>query len=103
MQMNSIPIVEILMQYGADLDIPDADGWTARQHFLGCGPQVIAAVMKWIRKRDGDPAPRAEKCCEECGISTRSLKNCARCKVARYCSSLCQSMFLYFIPLVAPC
>ncbi|KAJ7021468.1 ankyrin repeat-containing domain protein, partial [Mycena alexandri] len=91
MQLNLIPTINILMEYGADLDIPDADGWSARKHFLSCGPQVTATITKWIRKRTGGEAPRAEKCCDTCGKSDASLKNCARCRTARYCSSECQA------------
>ncbi|KAJ7764854.1 ankyrin repeat-containing domain protein [Mycena metata] len=91
MQLNLIPTIDILMEYGADLDIPDADGWTARKHFLSCGPQVTATITKWIRKRTGGEAPRAQKCCDTCGKSDSPLKNCARCRIARYCSSECQA------------
>jgi hypothetical protein len=90
MQLNLIPTIDILMEYGADLDLPDADGWTARKHFLACGPQVTAVVTKWIRKRTGEEASRTEKCCDACGKADPSLKNCGKCKVARYCSSECQ-------------
>ncbi|KAJ7186842.1 ankyrin repeat-containing domain protein [Mycena filopes] len=92
MQLNLIPTIDILMEYGADLDIPDADGWTARRHFLSCGPQVTATITKWIRKRTGaSEAPRASKSCDTCGKSDAPLKNCARCRIARYCSSECQA------------
>ncbi|KAJ7911586.1 hypothetical protein B0H13DRAFT_2009257 [Mycena leptocephala] len=90
MQINLIPTVDILMEFNADLDLPDADGWTARRHFLSCGPQVTATVTKWIRKRTGGEAPREEKCCNMCGVSASSLKNCGRCRIARYCSADCQ-------------
>ncbi|KAJ7912521.1 hypothetical protein B0H13DRAFT_2007055 [Mycena leptocephala] len=90
MQLNLIPTIDILMEFDADLDLPDADGWTARRHFLGCGPQVTATVTKWIRKRTGEEAPREVKCCDKCGSSVSSLKNCGRCRIARYCSAECQ-------------
>ncbi|KAF8147766.1 ankyrin [Mycena galopus ATCC 62051] len=97
--------IDILMEYGADLDIPDADGWTARKHFLACGPQVTAAINKWIRKRTGEEAPRAAKACDACGKIDASLKNCGKCRVARYCSSECQggcniTPVLFYIHLV---
>ncbi|KAJ6632557.1 hypothetical protein B0H10DRAFT_2427203 [Mycena sp. CBHHK59/15] len=90
MQLNLIPTIDILMEYNADLDLADADGWTARKHFLACGPQVTAAVTKWIRKRTGEEAPREEKSCNACGKPSPSLKNCSKCRVARYCSVECQ-------------
>ncbi|KAJ6501070.1 ankyrin repeat-containing domain protein [Mycena vitilis] len=91
MQLNLIPTIDILMAFGADLDLPDADGWTARRHFVACGPQVTAAVTKWIRKRTGVEAPRSEKCCNTCGGSGPSLLHCCRCGIARYCSKECQA------------
>jgi hypothetical protein len=96
MQLNLIPTIDILMEFDADLDLPDADGWTARRHFLGCGPQVTATVTKWIRKRTGEEAPREVKCCDKCGSSVSSLKNCGRCRIARYCSAECQSAAIEF-------
>ncbi|KAJ7747686.1 ankyrin [Mycena maculata] len=91
MQLNLIPTIDILMEYDADLDLADADGWTARKHFLSCGPQVTATVTKWIRKRTGEAAPRAGKSCDACGVAAPSLKNCGRCRIARYCSTACQT------------
>ncbi|KAJ6510559.1 hypothetical protein C8R45DRAFT_921315 [Mycena sanguinolenta] len=60
MHLNLIPTIDILMEYGADIDIPDLDGIAARNHFLVCGPQVTATMTKWIRKREGKEAPRAK-------------------------------------------
>ncbi|KAK7028322.1 hypothetical protein R3P38DRAFT_2935379 [Favolaschia claudopus] len=90
MQFNLIPTIDILMEYGADIDIADADGYTCRKQFLSCGPQVTATITKWLRKRAGEDAPRAEKRCDECGKDGVSLKNCGKCRIARYCSSECQ-------------
>lgn len=91
MQLNWIPTINLLMQFNTDLDLADADGWTARGHFLSCGPQVTAAVTHWISKHSGEAALHAEKCCDSCGRSMALLKHCARCKTARYCSPQCQS------------
>ncbi|KAJ7490171.1 ankyrin repeat-containing domain protein [Mycena galericulata] len=52
MQLNLVPTIDLLMEYNADLDLADADGWTARNHFINCGPQVVACISKWIKKRD---------------------------------------------------
>ncbi|KAJ7675485.1 ankyrin repeat-containing domain protein [Mycena rosella] len=90
MQLNLIPTIDILMENNADVDLADADGWTARKHFLSCGPQVTATITKWIRKRTGGEAPREGKACDACGNSAASLKNCSRCRIARYCSADCQ-------------
>ncbi|KAG6879270.1 hypothetical protein C0992_003945 [Termitomyces sp. T32_za158] len=90
-QKNYTSAIELLLEYGADLDIPEANGLTPRQTFLKFGPKVTAVVQKWIRKRNGQEAPRNEKQCNSCGRTDSSLKNCARCHVARYCSVACQS------------
>ncbi|KAJ7207973.1 hypothetical protein GGX14DRAFT_455043 [Mycena pura] len=90
LQLNLVSMVDLLMEFGIDIDLADADGWTARENFTQYGPRVTATLTKWIRKRSGEEAPRAEKCCDACGVSTASLKNCARCRVARYCSPECQ-------------
>ncbi|CAK5263662.1 unnamed protein product [Mycena citricolor] len=90
MMLNMIQTIDILMEFNASLDIPEADGITPRRHFLGCGPRVTAAVTKWIRKRNSEEAPREKKSCDSCGKESASLKNCAKCRVARYCSVDCQ-------------
>ncbi|KAF7293239.1 hypothetical protein HMN09_01202100 [Mycena chlorophos] len=94
MQLNLISTINILMDNGADLDIPDADGWTARKHFMSCGPQVTAAITSWIRKRSGEVAPpHSKKCCDTCSkppAHGEPLKLCAQCRIARYCSQRCQ-------------
>ncbi|KAF8147768.1 ankyrin repeat-containing domain protein [Mycena galopus ATCC 62051] len=89
MQLNHISTIDILMEYNADIDLCALDGWAAKR-FITYGPQVTATMTKWIRKRTGAEAPRAEKCCDACGKIEASLKNCGRCRVARYCSSECQ-------------
>ncbi|TFK66409.1 ankyrin [Pluteus cervinus] len=85
--------VDLLMEYKADLNIPDADGLTSMKFFLSCGPQITATVRKWLKKMNGEEeAPLTQKRCdyEECGATDKPLKNCGRCKVARYCSVECQ-------------
>ncbi|KAG5729442.1 Ankyrin-2 [Termitomyces sp. T112] len=84
-----IRAIELLLQYGANLDIKEADGLPP-SNCLSFGPQVTAVVHKWIRKRSGQEAPRDEKGCDCCGVSDKPLKNCAKCHVARYCSVECQ-------------
>ncbi|KAF7967854.1 hypothetical protein HWV62_32862, partial [Athelia sp. TMB] len=90
---NNIPAIELLMEYGADLDIGDADGCIPRAFFVTCGPQVAAAVSKWLRIRSGEEALLAEKQCGKCKISGPdiSLKLCSKCRSIKYCSASCQS------------
>ncbi|KAG5350369.1 hypothetical protein C0989_011325 [Termitomyces sp. Mn162] len=85
-----IPAIELLLQYGANLDIKAADDLPP-SNCLSFGPQVTAVVHKWIRKRSGQEAPRDEKRCDSCGASDKHLKNCEKCHVARYCSVESQS------------
>ncbi|OCH89379.1 ankyrin [Obba rivulosa] len=89
-QNNQYEAVDLLMGFGADLDIPEADGHTPAQVFLTCGPQVTAAVRKWMRRRAGEQAPMDEKKCDGCRKTGISLKLCSRCHAARYCTTDCQ-------------
>ncbi|KAH7874556.1 ankyrin repeat-containing domain protein [Lentinula edodes] len=97
---NNVDFIDILLEHGASLDIPEADGLTPRNTFIRYGPQVTSCVTKWIRKREGINAPRegGQKRCgwigcdkpggEKDGKST--LMICSRCQVERYCSTQCQ-------------
>ncbi|KAJ7709303.1 ankyrin repeat-containing domain protein [Mycena metata] len=92
MQLDLVAIIGILLDNGVDLDIPDADGVTARDHFVYCGPRVIAVVARAIRTRAGVVSPpRSVKCCDTCAVVGVRLKVCGCCKVARYCSRDCQA------------
>ncbi|KAA1466978.1 hypothetical protein DENSPDRAFT_63519 [Dentipellis sp. KUC8613] len=86
--------VNILMEFGASLDIADADGFVPGNSFVNYGPQVTAAVTKWLRKRSGEQAPLDEKKCDFCGKkddgNQLKLKACSACRSARYCSAACQ-------------
>ncbi|KAG6817208.1 hypothetical protein H0H87_011566 [Tephrocybe sp. NHM501043] len=89
-QKNHIAGIDLLLEHGADLDIEDADGIAPGPFCLKCGPQVTAIVQKWVRKRSGEEAPRAEKRCDCCSATDKPLKNCSKCHVVRYCSVECQ-------------
>ncbi|OSX56980.1 hypothetical protein POSPLADRAFT_1067983 [Postia placenta MAD-698-R-SB12] len=52
-QTNGIGAIELLMEFGAQMDVADADGITPRGLHLLAGPQVTAAVAKWLRRRTG--------------------------------------------------
>ena len=84
--------IELLMEYGADPEIEDADGVKPSTFSLLAGPQVTAVLEKWKRKRSGAaPALRENKSCDGCKESKTNLNVCSRCKVALYCSTTCQS------------
>ncbi|KAI0354840.1 ankyrin [Trametes cingulata] len=89
-QNDSIPTVDALMEFGADLDIEDADGVTPEEFFIRAGPSVTAAVQKWKRRRTGDTQPLEEKICATCGKADGELKFCAKCAASWYCSRECQ-------------
>ncbi|KAH8093086.1 ankyrin repeat-containing domain protein [Cristinia sonorae] len=90
MQSAQIECIELLMEFGADLDIPDADGVLPSQFFVGAGPKIAAVVSKWLRKRSGEDAPLDEKKCKTCGKTEGSLKQCGKCHIVKYCSAECQ-------------
>lgn len=89
-QGGDIPLIDILMEHGADLGIPDGNGDSPRKMCLVFGAQVTAAVQRWERKRKGEVAPWEEKRCENCKAKGSGLKQCGRCHVVRYCSTECQ-------------
>ncbi|KAJ8488353.1 hypothetical protein ONZ51_g3596 [Trametes cubensis] len=89
-QNESMDAIEVLMEHGARLDIPDADGYTPDSFFIRCGPRVTAVVQKWKRKRAGESKPLDEKVCVVCGKGDGPLKWCAKCHKIWYCSKECQ-------------
>ncbi|KAK0245175.1 hypothetical protein EDD85DRAFT_758570 [Armillaria nabsnona] len=92
-QTNGIGAIDLLMEFGADIDIADADGFTPREVQLKSGPEVTAAVQRWLRKRSGDEKPMDTKACEFCnkpGGDGVQLRLCSKCQTARYCSTVCQ-------------
>lgn len=86
-----IGALELLMEFGADMDVMDADGITPRNFQLKAGAEVTAAVQKWMRKRSGEDKPMTSGC-ENCRkeADAEKLKVCSRCRTARYCSAACQ-------------
>ncbi|KAF8894160.1 hypothetical protein CPB85DRAFT_1377775 [Mucidula mucida] len=44
---NSISAIDLLMEFGADVEIADADGVTPRNFQLKCGPEVTATPMPY--------------------------------------------------------
>lgn len=83
--------IDFLMEYGADLDIPEADGLTCRTAYRRTEPRITSVINKWISKRKGENLPRLDKQCGHCSRSDTPLSLCTRCRVTRYCSSECQS------------
>ncbi|KAH7882566.1 ankyrin repeat-containing domain protein [Phlebopus sp. FC_14] len=89
-QGGDVPLVDLLMEHGADLDLKDGNGDSPRKMCVVFGAEVTAAVQRWERKRNGEAAPWEEKRCENCKTKSGGLKQCARCHVVRYCSKECQ-------------
>lgn len=90
-QNESIDAIEVLLEFGARLDIADKSGITPDAFFIKCGPRVTAVVQKWKRKRAGAANPLDEKRCVTCAKSAVPLKFCASCHATWYCSRQCQS------------
>lgn len=90
-QLGDVRMVELLMEFGADLSVPDADGTTGDSMFVNTGPTVTAAVTKWLRKRSGEQRPLDGKTCAKCGKTDSPLKICSKCHAIKYCSPGCQS------------
>jgi hypothetical protein len=98
MMHDVVDSIDLLMEFGADLEIPDADGVKPSKIYVSCGPKVTATVQKWLRKRNGDNLTDVKKCgnpqCLPVNATSANteveLKLCARCKTTRYCSTTCQ-------------
>ncbi|TFK66402.1 hypothetical protein BDN72DRAFT_147810 [Pluteus cervinus] len=96
MTRGNVAGTELLMEFGAQVDIKEADGISPISIYTKFGPAIVAVTDKWMRKRRGEEeAPRTGKKCDWPGCSTTSsesvkLKNCARCQIARYCGAECQ-------------
>ena len=83
--------IDLLMEHGASVDLPDGNGLTVRLAYIPMGKAVTAAIEKWRLKRSGKAqAPMTGKMCDQCGTRGKSLRNCSGCLTARYCSRECQ-------------
>ena len=91
MTENQIGSIEVLMEFGADLTIRDANGQEPMTFFVRCGPEVIATVSRLLRNRNGEEAPMDEKRCDNCRQKGEmKLMICSKCRSSRYCSVGCQ-------------
>jgi hypothetical protein len=96
--MNGVlDAVDLLFEFGADLDVAEADGYTPAKTYITYGPEITATIHKWLRKRKGEAALMQEKACgyPQClNVFTDGTKPklmvCSRCKTTRYCSVKCQ-------------
>ncbi|KAI0656417.1 ankyrin [Cubamyces menziesii] len=89
---GAIDAIDVLMEFGARLDIKDADGNSPDSVFLTCGPKVTAVIQKWKRIRAGATNPTDQKACAVCSRTDVQLKWCARCHQTWYCSRECQRL-----------
>ncbi|KAK0197888.1 ankyrin repeat-containing domain protein [Armillaria mellea] len=105
-QGKGIGAIDLLMEFGADIYIADADGVTPRYFQTACAPEVTAVVQRWLRKRSGNERSMETKACKFCkkpGGDGVQLRLCSKCKTAWYCSTACQrSHWLTHKPLCQP-
>ncbi|OSC98047.1 ankyrin [Trametes coccinea BRFM310] len=90
MRYDCVECVGALLEFGASLDIRDADGDTPDAFTMYAGPRIAAAVQRWKRKRTGETHPLDRKACATCGKANVVLKKCAQCQAIFYCSRECQ-------------
>ncbi|KAJ3499651.1 hypothetical protein NMY22_g19490 [Coprinellus aureogranulatus] len=82
--------IDLLMEHGADVDLPDGNGITVRMCYRATGKAVSAAMEKWLLKRSGKAeAPMTSKVCDQCGKKGKPLRNCSGCLTVQYCSREC--------------
>jgi len=84
--------VDLLMEFGADINIEDGDKVTPKSMLRGTSPEMQSIVAKWLRVRSGEePAPLEHKdACSQCGKENSKLRACSRCRTVRYCARECQ-------------
>jgi hypothetical protein len=89
-QDNKMEYMEMALDRGGDLDIPDQDGFSPLSLVHLAGPTMHALVTKSQRRTAGTKAPLEERIqCLTCG-EQEGKRQCARCRVARYCNRRCQ-------------
>ena len=90
---NQVSTVDLLMEFGADLDIRDGNNITPKSMLRGTTPKLQSIVAKWLRIRSGEEPPPLEckNACSQCGKENSKLRACSRCRTVRYCSTECQS------------
>jgi hypothetical protein len=95
--MNSqAEVVELCLAKGAHLYVEDGGGFTPADMLQFASPAVNAIVAKHIRGTQGITALMEGKDnCIVCG-QARGIKQCMRCRIARYCSQACQRTSLVF-------
>ncbi|TCD62460.1 hypothetical protein EIP91_006830 [Steccherinum ochraceum] len=89
-QTNQVECVDLLMEFGADLSITDADGVVPSKMYIKAGPKIAAVISKWEKKRNGEETLLDEKKCRSCGKTDVALKICSKCHTVKYCSAECQ-------------
>lgn len=99
LNQNHSPVVDVLMEFGAALDVMDfTTTLTPRNMLKACGPQVISVVQRWIRRRAGvDDPPLGDKWCDNCRMEGLKLSKCGNCKTTRYCGKVCQREHTPFV------
>jgi ankyrin repeat protein len=95
--MNSqAEVVELCLAKGGDLYAEEADRVTPADMLRLASPAVNAIVAKHIRGMKGTTAlMEGKETCVVCG-KTGSVKQCTRCRIARYCGQECQRTSLLF-------
>ncbi|KAL0052246.1 hypothetical protein WJX82_010627 [Trebouxia sp. C0006] len=79
--------VELLLKWGADPDLKDNDGVTAKQ-LARFHPHMLAGM----HQQQGTHAEAAQQFSHECGQcgKTGAARRCSKCRLVIYCSSECQ-------------
>jgi hypothetical protein len=93
---NQVEAVDLCLQYGAELDIPDGDGVLPSSLMKFASPGIHVVIEKHMRKREGKEAPMEDKNkCVACGVAG-GKSQCARCRVIRYCGPQFQGTLTAF-------
>jgi len=102
LNQNHPPFVDVLMEFGAALDVMDFTTTLTPKNMLKvCGPQVVTVVQRWLRRRAGvDVPPLCDKSCDNCRTGGLKLSKCGNCKTTRYCGKACQREHTQLVLLI---
>lgn len=92
-QEDSIDVVPVLLDAGADLDVTDSEGSSPRSAYLTRPAEISNVVKYWLVRHKGKEAVLQGDRCSKCGSGSASMKRCSRCRSQLYCSLECQSEF----------
>lgn len=92
-QEDSLDVIPVLLDAGANLDTTDGEGSSPRSAYLTRPAEASKVVKNWLLQHKGREAIIQGDRCSRCGAGSASMKRCSRCRSQLYCSPECQGEF----------